>query len=485
MQLYHSADLEGLRRWWPVTSAGILRSRNAMRHPGPLPTIQTVLLGVVAAALCAATPARAEEPRAAVGWQAIYATTETTSPAAGSGTPAPPPEHGTLIVRLEPEAVALRRADEETIYDFSAGRFVTLDHARREARAFALHAVPAFRELELENRRVMARMLEAIGQKYEPAEAEADLGMAMDPPARVRLKIRRQGDGKDFLLNGRQATSFVGAEPPLPAELQRALERLLVYEARPHPLIRAELMREARLPRRLVLQRVLAGSVTTITWELKEAAQQPFDVAAAISAYPLQPLEKEGLLELAFRVQNGQAGTAPAAADYVARAERLLAGGRGFEAFLAATELSFATGETRDELLRRARDAAQPDPRMQAVLRALALEARDAQGALAALGTVSAEGLAGGHVLDVLRANQHIRLRQGKDALLAFRRALAVNPFLVGPWIDAGRLYFGSYQTMLAWACLDAARAIAPDSSLLRPVEEIEAGLRRKHPEFY
>jgi hypothetical protein len=280
-------------------------------------------------------------------------------------------------------------------------------------------------------------------------------------------------------------TWFVAHEAALPPQLVPALSRLLLYEARLHPRVRAELLKEGRLPRRLEFRWQQIGERTTVVWELREAVEEPLDLADAGAPYASRPLEEQGLLELAWRVRTGRAGAPPAGAAYRERAERLLAEGRGFEAFLVAVESSFATGETPEDLLGRARDASGSDPRMRAASRALELEQRDPKGALAQLQTLDPTGLEGGDAIQVLRANVRIRLGQGGEALQEFIRALTANPFLLGPWIDAGQLYHDGYRMTSAWACWEAARAIAPGHPLLKRVNDLEASLRRRHPEYF
>ena len=77
------------------------------------------------------------------------------------------------------------------------------------------------------------------------------------------------------------------------------------------------------------------------------------------------------------------------------------------------------------------------------------------------------------------------RAKGGTRGLEEFAKALSVNPFIVGAWLDAGRLYYNSFAMPMAWSCWDAARSIAPGSALFRDVDEMEAALRRKHPEFF
>lgn len=435
--------------------------------------------GMVALAALSGGPAAAQP-----GMRIVYDKVETISNSA-SGAPEVKVTRGTLTVRLAPTALAVRDGDVEQVYDFLAARELALDHQARESTELSLYAVPAFRDKELENRKALARMMAVIGRAQDLADAEVELGMRMDPPAKAKLKERRRDGARVFTINDREVTSFVAAERAVPPELVATLSRLYLYGAAVHPLVRAELLKEPRPPARLEFSWQLVQERTTVAWTLREIVDEPFDVRAAWAPYPSKALRDEDVLALARRVRAREAGTAPAAATYLERAERLLGEGRGFEAFLVAFESRLAGADAPDALLRRCGDRARGDARMQAVARSMEIEAKDPKGALALLLPLEADGLEGGEVLHVLRANQHLRLGQGDAALKAFTRALTANPFLLGAWMDAGQLFAEGYDTPSAWTCWDAARAIAPGHPMLKRIDELEAWLRRRRPEFF
>ncbi|ABC80784.1 hypothetical protein [Anaeromyxobacter dehalogenans] len=442
-------------------------------------TRRCLLAAGMALAALAGGPAAAQP-----GMRVVYDKVETVTNTA-SGSPEGKVTRSTLTVRLAPAALAVRDGDAEQVFDFRSARALLLDHAGRTASELSLYALPAFRERELENRRALARMLAVMDRAPDLADAEAELGMRMDPPARAKVKERRRDGARVFSVNDRQVTSFVAAERTVPPELVAAVSRLYLYGAALHPLVRAELLKEPRLPSRLEFSWQLVQERTTVAWTLREIADEPFDARAARAPYPSKPLRDEGVVALACRVRAGEAGTPPAAASYLERAERLLGEGRGFEAFLVAFESRLAGAEAPDALLRRCGDAARGDARMQALARSMELEAKDPKGALALLLPLEADGLEGGEVLHVLRANQHLRVGDGDAALKAFTRALAASPFLLGAWMDAGQLFADGYDTPSAWTCWDAARAIAPGHPMLKRVDELEASLRRRRPEYF
>ena len=71
------------------------------------------------------------------------------------------------------------------------------------------------------------------------------------------------------------------------------------------------------------------------------------------------------------------------------------------------------------------------------------------------------------------------------NTLLDKNQVPALNPLMVGPWMDAGRIYHDGYRTAHAWACWDAVRAFAPGAESLKQIDQREADLVRRHPEFF
>jgi hypothetical protein len=422
---------------------------------------------------------------ASVGLRVVYDTTETKVTSSKSASPGEKETRGTLTLRITADALAVRKGDVERIYDFTNRRIIGLLHDKQEAYDGSLYAVAGFRDIELENRKVQARFLEALGKTGDMADVETQFGMRQDPPAKVRLKEQRRDDLRVFVLNDQKATSFLGADRSVPPSLYPMLTRLYLYAANVHPLIRAELVKEARLPAKLEYSWRAFEERTTVTWSLRELADEPFDLAATRGTYPVNPLESEGLFDLAWRVRTGQAGSPPSAAAYTDRARRFLDEGRALEAFLALFESSMVTGDTPSDLTRLRKDRSSQDARMQAVARALELERRDPKEALAQLESLDPASVEGGHVIHVLRASQRLRLEQPEEALKEFGLALEANPFLVGTWLDAGQVYYGRYEAVRAWTCWDAARAAAPRSALLKRLDELEASLHKKHPEYF
>jgi tetratricopeptide (TPR) repeat protein len=421
------------------------------------------------------------------GLRAVYEIVRTRTNPVTKGESGSTVERGVLTVRLTPNMVAVRENDVERIVNFGAGRVVVLDHAERSAIEHSLYAVPAFREKELVNRAMSRGFAKIFAQKYDLVDAESELGMLGSPPAKLKMSQQQRGTERVFVLNKHEAVSFVPATLQVPETLAKALDRLYLFEAQLHPRVRAVLTSGKQLPARLSYEFRLFQAETTVVWELREAVLEEQDLGAAATAYAVGPLDEAPILVAAWRVRTGQAGPSPTAKDYEERAARLLAEGRAFESFLVGMEAAFATGEIPEGALKRARDAGAADPRMQDYVRAGDLEARhgDPQEALRLLEALDADTLEGGAAIFVQRANQYVRQQQGEQALQEFGRALNKNPFMIGPWHDAGWVFSNGYAMVMAWTCWDAARTVAADAPELRDVKKLEAALSQRHPEFF
>lgn len=421
------------------------------------------------------------------GLRAVYSVTRTErNPAAGSG-PKSSVENSMLTVRFTPVRLALGGNGTERIIDFTTGRITILDHVEHSSFGYPLYAEPAFRELELRNRAMLSKMMSALGQTADLVNAEAELGMAGEPPARLKLKEERRGEARVFVLNKQEMVGFVPDETELPDSLTGMLEKLYLFEAQIHPSVRVALVTPARLPVELTYGFRQFDSETTVTWKLRELSLEDMDLAAAAHEYPDGPVREHAVLKAAWRVRSGQTGPPPTAQDYAARIERLMAESRGFEGFLVGLEAAFALRGVPQPLLNQSRQLAGADPRLSAFLRSMEIEAShgDAEGALATLGALDADSVEGGAAVHVQRGNQHVRLGDGDKALEEFGHALAANPFLAGPLHDAGWIYYNGYAMPMAWSCWDAARVVASGDPSMKDVADMETALRRKHPEFF
>lgn len=440
--------------------------------------MKRIVAALVLALAC--LPALAEE-----GLRVVYETTLTLVPTEGAETKV---ERETMTALLTPTAMLVRRK-QEVVYDFAARRIYDIDPDAGASRAYSLFAVPGFHEREIVNREYMNRVTAALGmgRDVDMVDVESQFSMTAEKPAKVKLKERKQGDARVFELNGRDAVVLVPSATMIPESLRGAFSRLVIHQGAIHPRVRERILADGRLPQRLEFRWREIGRRGAVVWELIESAVEDVDIPAELAKYPPKPGAEGALMPLAWRVRHGEAGTARTAAGYQERVRTLLGEGRRLEALLVAFESSYATGTVDDALLKTVVDAAAGDPQAQAVRRAAEIEARegDAKEALALLDSVSPEGLEGAPAIHVMRAMQRIRAGQADHALEDFGRALAINPMMVGPWLDAGRLYYFSYRMISAWDCWEAARAVDPLNPALKDIDQLEASLLRKHPEFF
>ena len=115
---------------------------------------------------------------------------------------------------------------------------------------------------------------------------------------------------------------------------------------------------------------------------------------------------------------------------------------------------------------------------------------RDSAGALAAangLDRLNGAKLSKGYVIDLLRGRARLHAGQFDLGAYMLMGGLGGNPCMAGAWLDLAHGYLRAYQPVLAWICFEAAEHAAAGGCAARLVERarLEAGIERRHPEFF
>jgi hypothetical protein len=159
------------------------------------------------------------------GLRMDYDTTRTAVSRRGPGPPTETVTRERMIAWLMPAALVVRQGDRQLVYDFASRRAYLLDDAQQVSREHSLYAIPGFVEQEIVNREAMARVAAALGisKDVDMVDAESQLSMTQEKPAKVKLKEERSGDTRTYLLNGRATTVLA----PSAAQYVERAERLL------------------------------------------------------------------------------------------------------------------------------------------------------------------------------------------------------------------------------------------------------------------
>jgi tetratricopeptide (TPR) repeat protein len=397
----------------------------------------------------------------------------------GSGTETP------FVVTTRADGVEFKDGGVRTVLLYPTRRHLTIeagayrDHSR--------HAVVAFREMELENRRSMREVLAKSGLRnlpsnLDPVRVEHELGVTT-PDERRKFKRRQAGNWVRYALGNEEFLAHtVDTETVAPA-LQRAYLVAIRERLGGHPQLLEAVASLAGVPRELRIFHITHGGPSVTTLKFVGTAVATPDSESGAGAQP----EKD---EFPFADLLRQASAAtPAQAEARAttlesRALAAIRDGAALTAMLAIIEHGLTVGPlpiATDEHLA----ALEQHPDVQALRQALKPEGvlpKDARETLERLREAAGPQ---GYLLDLFQANLYRNEGNASQAEAHFRRALESAPLLTGAWKDLGEYLYFQFETGYAWRCWDAARAIAPAHPMLQPLTEYEAKLVERNPDSY
>ncbi|HXZ02200.1 MAG TPA: hypothetical protein VEI03_19560 [Stellaceae bacterium] len=421
-----------------------------------------------------------------------------------------------VVVLLGVDYVDVVERGRETLYDFRLRRRLNLDRDAQLFANFSLYGDVAFRRFELGKRTVLAGMFGEASHGEPPPLAlrpfwlESDVGLksGADPPPAVGEEKTAEG-GWRFRVGGETVALFSPASQAVPAELRRSFARFLRLRLPLHPDILAALALDGRLPRRLVLVSVEDGERRPMGLVLKTAGrlQGDYPLPAAFAPRPLagqssdaEALSLSGLLPVMLQAVAGRSGDGPRPLeDYRSAAEEALERKEGFAAMLLLAEAALQYGVAAGDCLTglgwgaACHDAEElghrfaEDPRAALFYKAQTAEPKDPAAAAAMWESLKRNDVANGYVVDAFLADRLSASGHREDAMGAFSRALAGDPYLAGVYKELGDHFLRASRTDLAWTCYDLGRALpgrnADDS--LAGVDALEEELASAFPEFF
>lgn len=435
--------------------------------------------------LCLAFAVLLAGPGATAHERLTYAVTSQTTPPSGKTDIKPKSEEFPLTVILAHRYLVLEHHGKRTIFDFERRRVLELDLRKHTYEDFSLFTEIGFREIELQNRLVLAKALAAGGVKDIPMSPvlTEHLMSVMADDSQTLVERRAVDDSQAFSSEGHELATISNSGEPLPAEYRSEYWRFLRYYVGGHPKIwqalanRQDAAASLRMvlsnagieTRVLQLKRVEAFDEaigTTDGFSASTPAGEPYKTIAMIGPAPAESIDKHAPGRLAAR-------------------DAALANGQVLEAVLAHFEWLFETGEESTWLATN-RPLIEADGEVAQLFQALRpRNEKDATAAVETLATLQAKRPEQRYLLDVFAANTLSRLGKQDESVRRFLTVLRRNPLAVGPWIDLGGVYREGFNPRAAWACWDAARSLRPRHSFLKGPNEIEAKLVSDHPEFF
>jgi hypothetical protein len=397
-----------------------------------------------------------------------------------------------LVVTLGHRFFSTEAKDVRTIYDFERYRILRVNLRAKTFEDDSLYSDVGFRVLEFYNRMQLGNALRSANIK-SPVSPEAlqhfdvalveNLFSLADDKSRTVVDARKVKGATEYHWQQYTLMTVGDRTKPIPTEYQTEYWRFFRYYAGGHPRILESLASAKGVPERsiIVLSNFKAETRTLTLQSIATPPDAPYSLDGFTLAQPdrepystLKLIGADAPHELQLRVETA-----------LKDRDSAFAQGKYLDAFLANQEAALSTGESTIDWLRSARDKLNADPEVMRV--AAALGKHDAgQAPRLADELASVRALAPAHVevLEIFEGNTRLEFgeAQGLGLLLSAARA---DPYLTGVWRDLGDHYYRSFHMAEAWACLDAARRIAPNHPMLKPADDMERALRAKNPEYF
>ena len=396
-----------------------------------------------------------------------------------------------MDVTLSDDYTAVKMPKVELIYDFKARRYYVLDTVNKVYVDYSLYSIAGFRTMELKNRENINAML-AKAKIDTPLSRQVDREQELSVADGEAVKIDESaGDGTlEFSSEGRKLAAWSKAGAKVSASDAARFAQFLRYTQAGHPQLLARLARDGVIPGQLTFTVNTGVGVRTISISVAEVkgARPPAYDLKGYAPRAAQSGELAGELD---RMLDRMAALTPerlaalraahpcdTAADY--RDDQLL------DTMLGRTECLLATGEPMLPFTPAQLEKMREDPAVGLMLASVSPKSKEEyEGAVKTLAELRKQAPRKAYVLQLLEANNRLRLGQRKESLQLFGEVLEANPVLGGAYKDLGDLLLLTGDSPRAWRSWDIGRAIAPKVPNFTVVNDFEAQLLKRHPEFF
>lgn len=392
-----------------------------------------------------------------------------------------------MDVTLSDDYSAVKMPKVELIYDFKSRRYYVLDTVNKVYVDYSLYSIAGFRAMELKNRENINAML-AKAKIDTPLSRQVDREQELSVADDDAVKIDESaGDGTlEFSSEGRKLASWSKAGAKVGAADAARFAQFLRYTQAGHPRLLARLARDGVIPERLTFIVNTGVGVRTISIgvaEVKSARPPAYDLKGyaprvARSGELDILLDRMAVLTPERLAALRAAHPCDTAADY--RDDQPL------DTMLGRTECVLATGAPMlaftPEQLQKMRE----DPAVGLMMAAVSPKNKEEyEGAVKTLAELRKQAPRKAYVLKLLEANNRVRLGQRTESMQLFGEVLDANPVLGGAYKDLGDLLLLTGDSPRAWRSWDIGRGIAPNVPNFTAVNDFEAQLLKRHPEFF
>ena len=407
---------------------------------------------------------------------------------AAKGVANPPADTRQVMdVTLSDDYTAVKMPKVELIYDFKSRRYFVLDTVNKVYVDYSLYSIAGFRTMELKNRENINAML-AKAKIDTPLSRQVDREQELSVAGDDAVKIDESaGDGTlEFSSEGRKLASWSKAGARVGEADAARFAQFLRYTQAGHPQLLARLARDGVIPGRLTFTVNTGVGVRTVTIgvaEVKSARPPAYDLKG-YAPRVAQTGELDIMLDRMASLTPERLAALRAAhpcdtaADY--RDDQLL------DTMLGRTECVLATGEPMLPFTPAQLEKVREDPAVALMLASVSPKNKEEyEGAVKTLMELRKQAPRKAYVLKLLEANNRLRLGQRKESLQLFGEVLEANPVLGGAYKDLGDLLLLTGDSPRAWRSWDIGRGIAPKVPNFTAVNDFEAQLLKRHPEFF
>jgi hypothetical protein len=438
-------------------------------------------------------------PTHAAELKLVYERLTTESP---RGEKASAPAHAkqtraTITVGLGNQYIYEMGSDSPTQIDFEHRRLRSIQEDRHTFVDAPLYAVVAFREMEIRNRLALRQSLgkrkikdARVTESVAGLEAEFGIKSEAAKDEAGDLKSEKQPGAFLWRIGGDTATVCTFSDTALTPPQEAMFRRYLIYFCKIHPEVRAALLAQHHVPRRLTYRWNSLGTITTVELTLTSmaaTADSALRVPDGLTAEPAFDSTLSTTLKIARdsfpRCRSAAANTYEA----MEAAKKAAGDGRALDALLGLAEYTLMTSGESPALDDRTQALVRKDAKVKRYTDAIEkLSKGKLHESATMFEAIDRSGLEKGYLIDLEIATAHGQGGDPEGAETLFQNVVRTNPCIVGAWTDLAITYINSFDTFSGWICLDAARhAATPGCALLQKFDAHERDLARKYPEFF
>jgi hypothetical protein len=221
---------------------------------------------------------------------------------------------GELVIEVAADWAGVRASGRQALYDFRLSRVLDLSEGTFVSRN--LIGDVAFRIYERQNRTFLSGALGAagLGDKISACDSDTELGLAIPGSKETSsVSVKRSDMAVALECNGREVGAFVpGRGAAAPATLWPVLAHVMTL----HPALRAELVKDGRVPKYVKATPMMADVRKEFSWRLisTEKVSVSYPLAAELKNGTAALIDKSvapGLGGLAAAAVAGREGKGP------------------------------------------------------------------------------------------------------------------------------------------------------------------------------